>query len=187
MAGILEEGGVEGPQYGGGVGVVNGGGAQGVPDQGCNGGRWGALAADIAQEEAQVVMAEPEQVVEIPGDLVRGGEVVMRGGLQPRYVRQAGGQRAAVQCCDQDATVLLSVLAASAAHSDIAVGGQSYAEERRRVSAADQHVHSLLEVRRCGSLPKQTGSQRAVTSGACAGYWPGSRTMPLMFEPPSRG
>jgi hypothetical protein len=48
--------------------------------------------------------------------------------------------------CEVNATVLASAYAAAAMHSATAYWDQSYAEERRRVSTIEQHVHSLLEV-----------------------------------------
>jgi hypothetical protein len=48
--------------------------------------------------------------------------------------------------CEVNAGVLASAYAAAAAHSATAYWDQAYAEERRRVSTVEQHVHSLLEV-----------------------------------------
>jgi hypothetical protein len=48
--------------------------------------------------------------------------------------------------CEVNAAVLASAWAAVAAHSGTAYWDQAYAEERRRVSTVEQHVHSLLEV-----------------------------------------
>ena len=48
--------------------------------------------------------------------------------------------------CEVNATVLLSAFAAVGAHSVTAYWDQAYAEDRRRVSTVEQHVHSLLEV-----------------------------------------
>ena len=48
--------------------------------------------------------------------------------------------------CEVNATVLLSAFAAVGAHSATAYWDQAYAEDRRRVSTVEQHVHSLLEV-----------------------------------------
>lgn len=48
--------------------------------------------------------------------------------------------------CEVNAGVLAAAYGAVGAHSLTAYWDQSYAEERRRVSVAEQHVHSLLEV-----------------------------------------
>src|ERR1044071_7016406 len=48
--------------------------------------------------------------------------------------------------CEVNAGVLASASVAAAAHSATAWWDQAYAEERRRVPIAEQHVHSLLEV-----------------------------------------
>ncbi len=48
--------------------------------------------------------------------------------------------------CEVNAAVLASAYGAAAAHSATAFRDQAYAEERRRVSSVEQHVHSLLEV-----------------------------------------
>jgi hypothetical protein len=48
--------------------------------------------------------------------------------------------------CEVNATVLASAYGAAALHSATAYWDQSYAEDRRRVSTIEQHVHSLLEV-----------------------------------------
>ncbi len=48
--------------------------------------------------------------------------------------------------CEVNATVLATSYAAAGVHSATTVWDQLYAEDRRRVSRAEQHVHSLLEV-----------------------------------------
>jgi hypothetical protein len=48
--------------------------------------------------------------------------------------------------CEVNAGVLLTSFAAVGAHSATAYWDQSYAEERRRVTPIEQHIHSLLEV-----------------------------------------
>lgn len=48
--------------------------------------------------------------------------------------------------CEVNAGVLATAYGAAAAHSATAYWDQAYAEERRRVSPVEQHVHSLLEV-----------------------------------------
>lgn len=48
--------------------------------------------------------------------------------------------------CEVNAGVLTSAYGAAAVHSGTAYFDQAYAEERRRVSPVEQHVHSLLEV-----------------------------------------
>lgn len=48
--------------------------------------------------------------------------------------------------CEVNAGVLASAYGAAAVHSGTAYFDQAYAEERRRVSPVEQHVHSLLEV-----------------------------------------
>jgi len=48
--------------------------------------------------------------------------------------------------CEVNATVLLSAFTAVGVHSATAYWDQVYAEDRRRVSPVEQHVHSLLEV-----------------------------------------
>jgi hypothetical protein len=48
--------------------------------------------------------------------------------------------------CEVNAGVLASAYGAAAAHSATAYWDQAYAEDRRRVSTIEQHVHSLLEV-----------------------------------------
>jgi hypothetical protein len=48
--------------------------------------------------------------------------------------------------CEVNTTVLLSAFTAVGAHSATAYWDQAYAEDRRRVSPVEQHVHSLLEV-----------------------------------------
>lgn len=48
--------------------------------------------------------------------------------------------------CDVNAAVLATSYAAAGVHSATTVWDQVYAEDRRRVSRAEQHVHSLLEV-----------------------------------------
>jgi hypothetical protein len=48
--------------------------------------------------------------------------------------------------CEVNAGVLASAYGAAAVHSGSAYFDQAYAEERRRVSPVEQHVHSLLEV-----------------------------------------
>ncbi len=48
--------------------------------------------------------------------------------------------------CDINATVLATSYAATGLHSATTVWDQVYAEDRRRVSRAEQHVHSLLEI-----------------------------------------
>ena len=48
--------------------------------------------------------------------------------------------------CEVNAGVLASAYGAAAAHSVTAYWDQAYAEDRRRVSTVEQHVHSLLEV-----------------------------------------
>ncbi len=48
--------------------------------------------------------------------------------------------------CEVNVTVLLSAFTAVGAHSATAYWDQAYAEDRRRVSPVEQHVHSLLEV-----------------------------------------
>jgi hypothetical protein len=48
--------------------------------------------------------------------------------------------------CEVNAAVLASAYGAAAVHSATAYWDQSYAEDRRRVSTIEQHVHSLLEV-----------------------------------------
>jgi hypothetical protein len=48
--------------------------------------------------------------------------------------------------CDVNATVLATSYVAAGVHSATTVWDQVYAEDRRRVSRAEQHVHSLLEV-----------------------------------------
>ena len=84
---------VEGGQGGDGVGVVQGGGAQGVAGQRGDRGGPGALAAHIAEEEAAAFAVDGEDVVEVAAEPVRGGGVVVGGRLQPRYRRQGGGQQ----------------------------------------------------------------------------------------------
>jgi hypothetical protein len=48
--------------------------------------------------------------------------------------------------CEIDAAVLLSAYSAIGVHSATAYWDQIYAEDRRRVSPFEQHIHSLLEV-----------------------------------------
>ena len=48
--------------------------------------------------------------------------------------------------CEVNTTVLLSAFTAVGAHSVTAYWDQAYAEDRRRVSTVEQHVHNLLEV-----------------------------------------
>jgi hypothetical protein len=48
--------------------------------------------------------------------------------------------------CEVNAAVLASAYGAVAAHSATAYWDQAYAEDRRRVSTVEQHVHSLLGV-----------------------------------------
>lgn len=48
--------------------------------------------------------------------------------------------------CEVNAAVLASAYGAAVVHSATAYWDQSYAEDRRRVSTIEQHVHSLLEV-----------------------------------------
>jgi hypothetical protein len=48
--------------------------------------------------------------------------------------------------CEPNAGVLSSATASLAAHEATAVWDVSYAESRRRVTPAEQHIHSLLEV-----------------------------------------
>jgi hypothetical protein len=48
--------------------------------------------------------------------------------------------------CEVNAGVLLTSFAALGAHSATAYWDQSYAEQRRRVTPIEQHLHSLLEV-----------------------------------------
>jgi hypothetical protein len=59
---------------------------------------------------------------------------------------QAGVPVLAGLFCEVNAGVLASAYGAAVAHSATAYWDQAYAEERRRVSTAEQHVHSLLEV-----------------------------------------
>lgn len=48
--------------------------------------------------------------------------------------------------CEVNAGTLATAYAAVAAHSGTAYWDQTYAQERRRVTPVEQHVHSLLEV-----------------------------------------
>jgi hypothetical protein len=48
--------------------------------------------------------------------------------------------------CEVNAGVLLTSFAALGAHSATAYWDQAYAEQRRRVTPVEQHLHSLLEV-----------------------------------------
>jgi hypothetical protein len=48
--------------------------------------------------------------------------------------------------CEVNAGVLLTSFAALGAHSATAYWDQNYAEQRRRVTPVEQHLHSLLEV-----------------------------------------
>jgi hypothetical protein len=48
--------------------------------------------------------------------------------------------------CEVNAGVLATAYGAGAAYSATAYWDQAYAEQRRRVSTVEQHVHSLLEV-----------------------------------------
>ena len=75
------------------VRVPSGGGAQRVADQRGERGCHGALAADVAEEEAPRVRGDREEVVEVAADLVEGGGVVVGRGLDARDRRQRGGRR----------------------------------------------------------------------------------------------
>src|SRR6202042_2356964 len=88
---------VESAEHRSGIGVVGGGGSQGVADQGGEGGGVGAFAADIAEEQAPPVMTEGEQVVEVTAHLVRRCDVVVRGSVQAGDGGQGGRQQALLQ------------------------------------------------------------------------------------------
>lgn len=88
---------VEVAQDGGRVGVVDGGGAQGVAGQGGDGRCGCALAAHVTQEQSPRPGGEREQVVEVAADLVGGGDVVVRGYIQAGHVHQGRGQEGLLQ------------------------------------------------------------------------------------------
>jgi hypothetical protein len=70
--------------------LLGGGGAQRVARQGGQGRGFGALAADVAEEEAPLVPGQREQVVEVAADLVGGGGMVVRRSGDPGYGGQPG-------------------------------------------------------------------------------------------------
>lgn len=94
---LVVEDGVEVGEYGGGVGVVDGGGAQRVAGQGGDGRRGGALAAHVAQEQPPGAGREGEEVVEVAADLVGGRDVVVRGDFQAGDVHQLRRQQGLLQ------------------------------------------------------------------------------------------
>ena len=93
----LVQGGVEGADHGDRVGIVDGGGPQGVADQRRHGGRGRPLAAHVPQEEAPAPVPQGEQVVEVAAEVVAGSGVVVRGGPQPRDRRQGRRQQTALE------------------------------------------------------------------------------------------
>jgi hypothetical protein len=84
---VLIEDGVQVGQHGGGGRVVDGCRAQGVAGLRGDGGGVDALAADVAEEEPPPAVGEWEQVVEVAADLIRGGHVVVGGGLHSGWPR----------------------------------------------------------------------------------------------------
>jgi hypothetical protein len=92
---------IEVAEDGGWIGVVDGGGAQRVAGQRGHRRGFHPFAADVAEEESPPVPGQREQVVEVAADLVRGGHVVVGGGLHAGRDDQLARQQAPLQGGDQ--------------------------------------------------------------------------------------
>lgn len=88
---------VEVAEHGCGVRVVDGGGTQRVAGEGGDGRGCGTFAAHVAQEQPPGAGGQREEIVEVAADLIGGSDVIVRGNVQTRHVRQGRRQQSLLQ------------------------------------------------------------------------------------------